>query len=57
MGILFVGGALAVVGALAVIVVMTLRNSKPTSSIAQVLYDTEHPGRREASGSGMGPKR
>lgn len=55
MGLLLVVGVLTVVGGLAAVVVMTLRNGRPSSSIAQVLYDTENPSRegtRPGQGSG-----
>lgn len=57
MGILFVAGAVAVVGGLAIVAFMTWKNVEPTASIAQVLHDVEHPVGSEATRPGSGPRR
>ena len=57
MGILFVAGAVAVVGGLAIVAFMTWKNGEPTPSIAEVLYDVEHPVGSEAPRPVRGPRR
>lgn len=57
MGILFVAGAVAVVGGLAIVAFMTWKNVEPTASIAQVLHDVEHPVGSEATRPVSGPRR
>lgn len=43
MTFLMVLGVAAVVIALGVVAMLTMRNRSPTESVAQLLYDTEHP--------------
>ena len=57
MGILSVAGVLAVVGGLAFVAFMTWKNGEPTPSIAEVLYDVEHPVGSEAPRPVRGPRR
>ncbi|MDH4064031.1 MAG: hypothetical protein OEW19_06500 [Acidobacteriota bacterium] len=43
MTFLMIVAALAVAGSLGIVVRLALRNSQPTQSVANLLYDTEHP--------------